>query len=132
VSEPRRLVDPAGLFRAPWYSHAVIPLGSRLVFFAAQVALDRELNVVGTGDLVAQTRQAMANLGVALESVGTSWEGLVRLTVLTTRPDGFEAIGRVIGECLGSVAPPARTFAGVTGFGHPDLLVAIEATATLD
>jgi len=110
----------------------VIPLGSRLVFFAAQVSLDCELNVVGSGDLVAQTRQAMANLGAALESVGASWESLVRLTVLTTRPEGFEAIGRVIGKCLGNVAPPARTFAGVTGFGHRELLIAIEATAALD
>ena len=110
----------------------MIPLGSRLVFFAAQVALDDQFDVVGAGDLGAQTRQAMVNLGIALESVGASWASLVRLTVLTTRPDGFEQIGHEIAECLGNVAPPARTFAGVTGFGHPDLLIAIEATATLD
>ena len=132
MSEPRLLFNPPGLHPAPWYSHAVIPLGSRLVLFAAQVALDRELKVVGAGDLAAQTRQAMANLGVALKSIGGSWENLVRLAVLTTEPDGFETIGRVIGECLGDVAPPARTFAGLTGFGHPELLVAIEATAALE
>ena len=30
MSEPRLLVNPAGLHPAPWYSHAVIPLGSRV------------------------------------------------------------------------------------------------------
>ena len=40
------------------------------IYTAGQVALDPDGNVVGTGDMKAQTRQVMENLKTVLEAAG--------------------------------------------------------------
>jgi enamine deaminase RidA (YjgF/YER057c/UK114 family) len=48
------------------YTRVVVATGSRLVFVAGQMPEDAQGNLVGSGDLAAQARQAFANLGSSL------------------------------------------------------------------
>jgi enamine deaminase RidA (YjgF/YER057c/UK114 family) len=65
------------------YSHAVKMGG--LIFVAGQVALDASGNLVGEGDVAAQTEQVFHNLKTVLEAAGSGLDKVGKVTVLTTK-----------------------------------------------
>ena len=83
---PRKILNPAQIHPPAGYSHIAVATGSRLGFIAGQAAIDKEFNIVGLGDLEAQTRQVMTNLNYALDELGATWEDVVKATVYTTQP----------------------------------------------
>ena len=127
----RELINPASLHPAPGFSHIAVATGSRTIYFAGQVALDAAFNIIGEGDLRAQTVAAMRNLEVAMREVDVGWDDIVRRTVYTTMPTEFETISSGIAEVTGGAADPAQTIAGVTGLALPGLLIEVEATASV-
>lgn len=128
---PRKIVNPGTIHPPAGYSHIVHATGSRLVFVAGQVALDQDFQVVGVGDLEAQTRQAMRNLQHALDELGAGWDDVVKSTVYTTLPHEYETIGRAMSQAMGAAEPPAQVIAGVGGLALPDLLIEIELVVSL-
>ena len=128
---PREILNPAQLHPPTGYSHVAVATGGRLAFVAGQVALAPDYSLVGAGDLAAQTRQAMANLRVALDELGAGWDDVVNATVYTTQPTEYETIGGAMAEAMGGAAPPAQVLLGVTGLALPDLLVEIELVVSL-
>lgn len=127
----RELVNPEALHPAPGFSHVTIATGSRLVYFAGQVALDKDFNIVGGDDLRAQTVAAMRNVETAIGEVGATWDDIVRRTIYTTMPTEYETITSGIDEVTGGAGHPAQTIIGVTGLAVPGLLIEIECTASL-
>ena len=127
----RELVNPASLHPAPGFSHIAIATGSKVIYFAGQVALDPEFNIIGGDDLRAQTVAAMRNLEAAMNEVGATWDDIVRRTIYTTSPTEFETIASGVNEVTGGAGDPAQTIAGVIGLALPGLLVEIEATASV-
>ena len=110
------------------YSHAV-RMGD-LIFVAGEVARDRNGDLVGKGDVRAQTEQVFENLKAVLEAAGSGLDKVGKVTVLTTsleyRPVIHEIRTRVFQE-VGHL--PASTLAVVTSLADPDWLVEIEAVA---
>src|SRR6188768_4539517 len=86
----RELVNPQGLHPAPGFSHVAIATGSKLVYFAGQVALDEGFGIVGGDDLRAQTVAAMRNVETAIGAVGVTWDDIVRRTIYTSMPTEYE------------------------------------------
>jgi enamine deaminase RidA (YjgF/YER057c/UK114 family) len=127
----RELVNPEGMHPAPGFSHVAIATGSRLVYVAGQVALDKDFNLVGGDDLHAQTVAAMRNVETALHAVGATWDDIVRRTIYTSMPTAYETITSAIDEVTGGAGHPAQTILGVTGLAVPGLLVEIECTASV-
>ncbi|MGZ8708297.1 MAG: RidA family protein [Gaiellaceae bacterium] len=127
----RELINPPSLHPAPGFSHITVATGSRTIYFAGQVALDATFNIIGEGDLRAQTVAAMRNLETAMREVNVTWDDIVRRTVYTTMPTEFETISSAIAEATGGAGDPAQTIAGVTGLAIPGLLVEVEATASV-
>ena len=68
-----QLINPPGLVEPQGYTHVGVATGSRMVFLSGQVAQDAEGNVVGKGDLAAQTEQALRNVGLALAGAGATF-----------------------------------------------------------
>lgn len=131
----RKAINPASLYESTQFgfSHAVEQNGGRTLHLAGQVAWDSKGELVGAGDLAAQTRQALANLKVVLAEAGATPADIVRLRtyVVDHSPD---KLGPVIGEIMAfydGVVPAANTFIGVQTLALPDFLVEIEATAAL-
>lgn len=127
----RELLSPATLHPSPGFSHITIATGTRTIYFAGQVALDSEFNIVGGDDLRAQTVAAMRNLETAMREVGVTWEDIVRRTIYTTMPTEFDTITSGIDEVAKSAGHPAQTIAGVSGLALPGLLIEVEATASV-
>lgn len=125
VINPKNIHDPIG------YTHVTIPKGKRLVFLSGQVAWDKDLNVVGEGDLAKQTDMVYQNIEHALNEVGATWDHIVKTTVYTTMPYEYEIIGAATAKYFGDAPPPAQTIVGVTGLALPDFLIEIEATVVI-
>lgn len=127
----RELVNPEGMHPAPGFSHVAIATGSKLVYFAGQVALDEAFNIFGGDDLRAQTVAAMRNVETAIGAVGVTWDDIVRRTIYTSMPTEYETITSAIDEVTGSAGHPAQTIIGITGLAVPGLLIEIECTASV-
>jgi enamine deaminase RidA (YjgF/YER057c/UK114 family) len=128
----RKLINPPELFPPPGFSHVAVATGGRLIFVAGQTAIAPDFQIIGEGDLAAQTRAAMECVGTALRAAGAGWDDVVRRTIYTTAPTEFEVISRAIAEVTGGAADPPQTILGVTGLALPGLLIEIEVTALVD
>lgn len=127
----RELVNPPEIHPPPGYSHIAVASGGRLAFVAGQAPLDRDFNLIGAGDLAAQTRQVMENLNHALAALGADWTNVVKATVYTTRPTEYEVIGEAMAAGMGAAEPPAQVIAGVSGLALPEMLIEIELVVSL-
>jgi enamine deaminase RidA (YjgF/YER057c/UK114 family) len=81
-------IKVAGLFPPPDYAHAaIVEVGDRLVFTAGAVPLDAAGELVGPNDVIAQTKQVLANLDAALRAAGSDLENAVNTTVYVVSND---------------------------------------------
>jgi enamine deaminase RidA (YjgF/YER057c/UK114 family) len=128
---PRQDTNPEELHPAPGFSHVTEAKGTRLVYFAGQLALDQEFGILGGDDLGEQTKAAMRNLESAMKAVGVGWDDIVRRTIYTLHPTEYEVITAAIDEVTGGADYPAQTIIGVTGLAVPGCLIEIECTASV-
>lgn len=123
-----RHIDPTALSRPTGYTHVVEASGGRTLYISGQVSLDAAGQVVGGGDVAAQTRQVFENLKLALEAASASLEDVVKITVFMTDLSGLQAFRRVR-DAYFTKAPPASSLVQVAGLVRPEFLIEIEAVA---
>jgi enamine deaminase RidA (YjgF/YER057c/UK114 family) len=131
---PHTYINPDTVSQPGAYTHVVSAQGSRVVFISGQVALDKNGNVVGAGDLGRQAEQVFENLKACLASVGATFADVTKLTtfIVSYRPAVDRAIlGAVRQKYLPSTNPPASTLVGVQSLATPEIMIEIEATAVL-
>jgi len=132
---PIRRINPPGLYDSVRYgfSHATLQDGGRTLHLAGQVAWDKDCNVVGPGDLAAQTRQALANLKAVLAEAGATPADVVRLRtyVVDHSPEKLGVVLPEIGAFYEGATPAPNTFLGVSALALPDFLIEIEAVAAV-
>lgn len=127
-----RLHNPASLHTPRGYSHiAEVPAGSRMIFIAGQVALDKAGNLVGAGDLAAQTRQVFENLQLALADVGSTFADVVKMNIYMVDAGQSATLREVRDRFVNTAAPPASTLVEVRRLFREDILVEIEAVAVV-
>ena len=128
----KQALNPDGL-PAPVgpYSNVVTTGPGRLVFVAGQIAFDANGELVGAGDIAAQTRQVMENIRLALEAAGATFADVVRVVNYITDVDLFGEMAAVRREYL--VEPyPASTLVEVSALLFPEVLIEIEAIAVVE
>ena len=125
--------QPAGLLHNPGFSQVVAARGTRTIYTAGQVSIDERGELVGAGDLAAQTVQAMRNVGLALTAAGASYADIAKITtyVVNYRPEHRAVIGKARAPFFANGVRPASTLVGVAALALPDWLVEIEAVAVL-
>lgn len=111
------------------YSQAVVmPVGDRrMVFCSGQIALDPGTGALVEGDVTAQTRQVLENLGAVLAAAGASFANVVKTTIFLADMADFAAVNAVYGERFPS-EPPARSTVAAAGLPR-NARVEIEAIA---
>jgi 2-iminobutanoate/2-iminopropanoate deaminase len=102
----------------------------RLVFTAGQVAVDSERNIIGPGDVRAQTEQTLNNVRSVLERCGAGMEDVVKVTVWLRDLNDFAGMNEVYGRWFGEPRPVRACVRAE--LVQPQLLVEIEATAVVD
>jgi enamine deaminase RidA (YjgF/YER057c/UK114 family) len=126
-------LDPEGLHQNPAFSNVAVVSGSvRTIYVGGQDAIDAAGNIVGVGDIAAQTEQVLRNLRTALEAAGAGPEHVVKWTLFIVEGQdfraGYAAFQRVWGD---RPDPPVITAAVVKGLAHPDFLVEMDAIAVV-
>lgn len=125
VIQPKELSDPR-----PRYSQGILAEGGKLLFIAGQTASDKEGNVVGKGDIEAQTHQVFKNLSAVLKDVGGSLDHLVMTTTYITDRKYREGYNRVRQQYYKKNSPTS-TLVIVTGLASPDYLIEINGIAVI-
>ena len=133
VENPVEFLDPVGLNQNPAFSNVAIVSDSvRTIYIGGQDAIDAAGNIVGVGDIAAQTEQVLRNLRTALAAAGARPEHVVKWNVFIVEGHdfraGYAAFQRVWGD---QPKPPVITSAVVKGLAHPDFLVEMDAIAVL-
>ena len=112
----------------PYSQAVVVPVGGqRMVFCSGQIALDPVTGAVIEGDVAAQTRQVLENLGAVLTAAGASFADVVKTTVWLADMADFAVVNAIYGERF-THDPPARATVAAAGLPR-NVRVEIEAIA---
>ncbi|MDQ5825675.1 MAG: RidA family protein, partial [Chloroflexota bacterium] len=133
-TSPHKVINPRTLVQPTGFSYGILTMGQRMLFIAGQVATDREGNIVGPGDVVAQYRQVLDNLKAVVEEAGGKITDIVKMTIFVKDRDDYKAhlkeLGRVHQEAFGRYYP-ATALLEVSRFYEDEVLVEIEGIAVL-
>lgn len=126
-------LNPEGLIHNPAFTNVVTVQGNAKTIYIGELnANNASSEIVGKGDLKAQTEQVMKNMEIALQAAGASWENLIKWTIYLVQGQdiqpGFEVFQKVWAN---RPNPPLVTMQYVVGLGNPDYLIGIEAIAVV-
>ena len=110
------------------YSRAV-RVGN-IIEVAGTTAVDENGEVVGKGDMYAQTKYIFEKMEKALQEAGASMADVVRTRMLVTDISKWEEVGRAHGEFFRTIKP-ASTMVEISGLINPEMLIEIEISAVL-
>jgi enamine deaminase RidA (YjgF/YER057c/UK114 family) len=128
-----QFLKPEGIAPGTGYTHVVVTSPGRLVFIAGQIARDKQGNLVGKGDLRAQTVQVFENLKAALGAAGATFNDVVKINwyIRDYKPESLAALREVRAMYVNKDNPPASTLIGVAALAQEDYLIEVEAVAAL-
>ncbi|HZP26834.1 MAG TPA: RidA family protein [Dehalococcoidia bacterium] len=127
-----RRINPSTMNKPFGYTHVVEVVGpGRTVYIAGQTAVDGEGNVVGAGDLAAQTRQVFENLKAALGAVGADFSDVVKCNYYMTDISQLPILREIRANYLTGEAFPASTAVQVGGLARPEFMIEIEVVAVI-
>jgi len=126
-SNPDTVAAPMGT-----YSQAVrVETGDAVwIHVSGQIAIDLEGNLVGPGDVRAQTQQVFENLRAILAANGATFADVVKIGTYLTTLDDLAGMREVRGEYL-TAEPPASTAVQVVALVVPDALIEIDLVAVV-
>ncbi len=123
-------LNPPGLSTPTGYAHIVSATGGRTIYISGQVAFDAKGQLVGRGDLTAQTKQVFANLDTALEAAGATFNDVVKTNYYMLDASQVQVIRDVRSQYF-TKELPASTLVQVGRLANPDFLVEIEVIAVV-
>jgi reactive intermediate/imine deaminase len=129
VNQPKHLIvsDALPPLRRP-YAQGGILVGN-LLFLRGFTAQNRHGDLVGRGDMHAQTAQTLANMAITLHAAGGSLTDLVQTQVTITDWHAYREYDEVYRRHVQAPFPTNSTLQG--GLGREGLLLEIESIAAL-
>ena len=124
---PTDLAPPVG------FAHATSANG--LAWIAGQISSDATGALLFPGDIVAQFRQAIGNVAIALAAAGCRPEGVVKITYFVTDIAAYRASLGPIGAAFRGVFGrhyPAASLIEVRELFEPGAMIEIECVAAQD
>lgn len=120
----RAIASGSSFERDIGYARAVVD--GEWVFVSGTTGFDYATMTIAD-DVVAQARQALANIGAALAEAGAGFADVVRVRYLLPNATDFEPCWPLLRDCFGQ-KPPAATMM-VVGLSDPRMRIEIEVTA---
>jgi enamine deaminase RidA (YjgF/YER057c/UK114 family) len=126
-------LNPEGLVKNPAFNHAAVVSGAvRTIYVGGQDAITGDGEIVGRGDIGAQTAQVLRNIQTALAAAGASVDHIVKLNILVVEGQDLRAGLAAYQETWGPRPnAPLVTAAFVSRLAHPDFLVEVDAMAVV-
>ncbi len=125
-SNPEIVARPVGN-----YSQVVRVETADAIWFyvSGQVALDIDGNLVGPGDLRAQTRQVFENLQAILSANGATFDDVVKVNTYVTTVDNVAGMREERGRFLSAL--PASTAVQSSALFVPEALIEVDLVAVI-
>jgi reactive intermediate/imine deaminase len=123
---PEAMGPPAAAF-----SHVVVATGGRTVYLSGQVALDQNGELVGPGDMRAQTEQVMKNIKAGLEAVGGDMSHVVKRNLYITDISKIQEVRDGGAGFFDDNQPPASTAVEVSKLFKEEFLIEVDVVAVL-
>lgn len=120
VHEIPGAVEPIGPYSVATEAHG-------FVFVSGQVAIDPATNAPVPGDVSAQTRRVLENIGIVLEGVGLGFGDVVKTTIFLADMATYPQVNAVYAEYFPRDAPARSTIEAAALPGG--YLVEVEAIA---
>lgn len=137
---PKEYINPPELFPSLQFGFSQIIVSKaggkegRLVFLSGQVAWDEKQQIVGPGDLRAQTRQTFKNIETAMYAAGGNLADVVsmRIYIVEEMLDESRHISEALKEFFAEEEAPTSTWIGVRALANKEFLIEIEAIAVIE
>src|SRR6267143_1337853 len=100
------------------------------IYVAGKLPYDKDGNLVGKGDIKAQTRRIFEQIKMIVETGGGKMDDVVKVTVFVTDVRYREPYGEVRSVFFGP-NPPASTLVQISNLAIPEALIEIEAVSAL-
>lgn len=129
---PKKVLRPKNLsFQPrPTYPYSPGAKGGHYIFTAGQVAWNHKGELVGIGDVRAQTRQVLKNIKSILAEGGARFSDVVKCNVYLADIRHFQLMNEEFARAF-PTEPPARTTVQAP-LAEPEMLVEIEAIAYVE
>ncbi|GHO81356.1 enamine deaminase RidA [Ktedonobacter sp. SOSP1-85] len=126
-------LNPEHLHKNPAFTQVVSVSGpAKTIYVGGQNAVDAQGNIIGKGDIKAQTQQVLANIREALAAAGAEPSHIIKWNLYLVQGqslrEGFAAFQQFWGH---SPNPPVITTAIVAGLANPDYLLEMDVTAVV-
>ena len=122
-------VDPGWSWTKKYNISAGVKLGDT-IHLSGNVAFDDAGEVIGVGDVYAQSKQIFKNIEEALASAGATMDDVIKITTYLTDIAEYGAFGKARTEAFPN-GVPASTAVAVSALVMPELLVEVEAVAVI-
>ena len=128
-----RYINPDSLNKNPAFTNVVVVEGNvKTVHIGGQDAINASGEIVGKGDIVAQTEQILANVRAALAAGGAGPEHIIKWNIYIVEGQSLQAGFAAFQNAWPEVPnPPAITGVFVSALAHPDFLVEMDAVAVV-
>ena len=126
-----RFLNPASMPRSVGYTQLVEVTGSKMLYLSGQVAINPAGQIVGIGELHAQTQQVFENLQAGLAAAGATFEHVVKLHLYLLDITQIQIVRDVRDRYVNTQLPPASTAVEVRRLFRDELLIEIDAIAAL-
>lgn len=123
--------NPAGMPQSVGYSQIAEVVGGRMIYISGQIAYDPAGQLVGPGDLHAQTVQIFENLAAALAAVGASFQQVVKFNFYMLDITQIPVVRAVRDQYIDTQRPPASTAVEVRRLFRDELLIEVDAIAAV-
>jgi enamine deaminase RidA (YjgF/YER057c/UK114 family) len=135
---PKKFIDPESLPNWEQSFSQVItvsPVGpAKTVYISGQVAVDKNQNLIGDGDLAAQAMQAFQNLATALAAGGATTADVVRLNIYVKdyKPENAAPVSEALRRYFPQQQLPTSTWLGVQALAKEGFLIEVDAVAIVE
>lgn len=124
-------INPDGLMKNPAFSQVIMTHGSgKTIYIGGQNSVNANREIVGKGNIQAQTEQIMQNIQIALSDCNATFDNLVKLNIYIVQGQDAYSAFQISQKYLAQASnPPVISVLFVVGLMHPDYLLEIDATA---
>jgi len=128
-----QFLNPPSLCPTFGWTHVVVASGGKTVYVSGQVSVNERGEVVGKGDLMAQTKQTYENLKHALTAAGARFDQVVKMNIYVVglKPEHVPGLREIRSQYVSAQRPPASTLVGVEALVSADWLIEIEVVAII-
>jgi 2-iminobutanoate/2-iminopropanoate deaminase len=79
-----------------------------IIYYSGQIPLDPKSGQIVSGDIAAQARRVMENIGGLLRAEGLDYDSIIKTTIFLADINDFQKVNEIYGSYF-KQAPPARS-----------------------